>query len=75
MKYSKHILMVVILLAFSIYGSTNTEGFSIVAETGGVPDGETGGLVKIGTSDNAKMCQDKCIAMKNCKYVNYPRAY
>jgi hypothetical protein len=72
MKYSKHILMVVILLAFSIYGSTNPEAFTIIAETGGVPDGEKGGLKKIGSADNAKMCQDKCIAMKNCKYVNRP---
>ena len=70
MKYSKHILMVVILLAFSIYGSATKEAFTIIAETGGVPDGDKGGLKKIGSSDNAKQCQDKCIKMKNCKYVN-----
>jgi hypothetical protein len=72
MKYSKHILMVAILLAFSLYGSLTTEGFTIMAETGGVPDGEKGGYSKIGSSDNAKTCQDKCIKMKNCKYVNRP---
>ncbi len=73
MKYTKHILMVVILLAFSIYGSSPKEGYTIMAETGGVPDGEKGGLKKIGSSFNAKECQDLCINMKNCKYVNRPR--
>ena len=57
------LLFILIPLAHTLYMQ---EGYELLAENG---------YKKLGNNMNAKECQEECLKMKNCKYVNRPRKH
>lgn len=76
MKFNTVILglLFIIILCSILKKKNNIENYTILGEDGGPADygKKYGGYEKIGSSYNAKQCQDECEKDTTCKYVNRP---